>query len=55
MVSRFKNSTAFPGAYPGPTPAVVGPRAASMRIAAIERQIAIIRSANPHRLFESRH
>jgi hypothetical protein len=46
---------AFPGVCPRLTPAVVGPRATSMQTVAIERQITTIRSANPHRILESRH
>jgi hypothetical protein len=46
---------AFPGVCPRLTPAVVGPRATSTQTAAIERQITTIRSANTHRIFESRH
>jgi hypothetical protein len=51
---------AFPGACPRLTPAVVGPRATNrskigQQTVAIERQITTIRSANPHRILESRH
>jgi hypothetical protein len=51
---------AFPGVCPRLTPAVVGPRATNrskigQQTAAIERQITTIRSANTHRIFESRH
>jgi hypothetical protein len=45
----------FPGVCPRLTPAVDGPRATSTQTAAIEPQITTIRSANPHRIFESRH
>jgi hypothetical protein len=51
---------AFPGVCPRLTPAVNGPRTTDrlkigQQTAAIERQITIIHSANPHRISASEH
>jgi hypothetical protein len=53
LVSRFKNSVAFPGAWTRLTSAAIGPCATGTLADTVERQIAPIHPANTDRIFES--